>query len=83
MVRIKDIQERALTGPVMKEREYDKMLSKRVRELVKDYDIKFDMNQIIPDDSVGDDVFKAGFDLLIDVGIYHLDTNRNIKFTEN
>jgi methylamine--corrinoid protein Co-methyltransferase len=83
MVRIKDIQERALTGPVMKEREYDKMLSKRVRELVKDYDIKFDMNQIIPDDSVADDVFKAGFDLLIDVGIYHLDTNRNIKFTEN
>ncbi|MEX2723831.1 MAG: hypothetical protein Q6367_008055 [Candidatus Freyarchaeota archaeon] len=43
MVRIKDIQERALTGPVMKEREYDKMLSKRVRELVNDYDIKFDL----------------------------------------
>ncbi len=83
MVAIRVIQERALTGPVMKEREFDKMLSKRVREIVAEYDIKFDFNQIIPDDSVANDVFKAGFDLLIDVGIYHLDTNRNIKFTEN
>jgi len=82
MVSIKDFQERALTGPLTDKRAFDKKLMLKVRELAKDYGITFNPREVIPDDSMADAVFKAGFDLLMDVGIYHIDTERVIMYNE-
>ena len=80
-----DIWERIETGPVCPERKFDlKMLFPRAQELIKEYDIKYDPKSLIPtDDTLIDDVFKAGMDLLLDVGVLCTDTQRIIKFEES
>jgi methylamine--corrinoid protein Co-methyltransferase len=82
--RIWDIWRRVETGPICPERTFEtKILWSRVKELVKEYDIRYDPENLVPTDrSLMDDVFKAGFELLLDVGILCLDTERIIKFEE-
>ena len=82
MVSIREMQERALKGTPMKESEFDIKLSTRLRELVKEYDITLDPSKVVlEDDGLADDIFKAGVDLLVDIGLYCVDTKRNVKFT--
>ncbi len=74
---IKDIE-------IMKEFDFDMKLSKKVAELIKEYDIKFNRDEIITtDNSLVDDVFKAAIDLTLDVGVYVLDTQRVITFDDS
>ena len=81
--RLIEIYQRSRSGKFMKEVEYDLMLAKRVQELLKEYDIKYDPKNVCPaDDAMADRVFQAGLQLLVDVGAYHLDTQRVIKFTK-
>lgn len=80
MIPIMDFQRRALTGPVMKADEFDLELSAKVRELVAKYEIKYNPEELIADDKTADAVFQAGVELLADVGLYHLDTERVIKY---
>ena len=78
-----DICERARSGPLIEEREFDKKLFLRATELVKDYDIQYNKEEILStDNSLADDVWKAGVDLFLDNGIYCLDTERVIKIKE-
>lgn len=78
--RLVEIYQRSRSGKFMKEVEYDLMLAKRVQELLKEYNIKYDPNNVCPaDDDLADRVFQAGLQLLVDVGAYHLDTQRVIK----
>jgi methylamine--corrinoid protein Co-methyltransferase len=81
MIPIMEFQERSLTGPVKKSNEFDLGYAKKVRELVGKYEIKYDPEQLIVDDATADAVFEAGVELLADVGLYHLDTQRVITFT--
>ncbi len=82
--RLVEIFKRSRSGPFMKEVEYDLMLSKRLRELLKEYQITYSPDLLVPaDDDLADRVFQAGLQLLVDVGSYHLDTQRVIKFTRN
>lgn len=81
MIPIIDFQQRALTGPVMKADEFDMEFSMKVRELVAKYDIKSDPEVFVVDDAMADAVFQAGVDLLVDIGLLHLDTERVIKYT--
>jgi len=85
MVTLLDVIERALTGKPCAEREYDlKVFSSKLKEVVKEYDIKYDPNTPIPsDNSLADDVFNAAFDFYSEVGTYCTDTGRIIKFDEN
>ncbi len=81
MIPIIEFQKRSLTGPVMKADEFDMAFSKRIRELVAKYEIKYDPEMLIVDDATADAVFKAGVELLADIGLYHLDTERVVQYT--
>jgi len=76
--------EKALEGKPMSENDYQlKMFAMKVREKAKEYDIKFDPNNPIPsDNSLADDIYRAAYELLLDVGAYCTDTSRVISFSE-
>lgn len=80
--RLVEIFQRSRSGAFMKEAEYDLLLANRARELVREYAITFDPQVVCPaDDELADRVFEAGVQLFCDVGVYHLDTQRVIKFS--
>lgn len=75
---------RALTGPKVKEQEWDfKIIPEATKRLVKEYDIKIDRNTIIPDKDLADRIYEAGLRLLLEVGVYNMTTGRVIKTTED
>ncbi len=81
--RLLEIYQRSRSGKFMKEVEYDLRLSRRLQELIQEYEITYDPQVVCPaDDAMADRVFQAGLQLLVDVGAYHLDTQRVIKFSE-
>jgi len=84
MVQILDVMEKALNGKPMSETDYQlKLFAAKVQEKVKEFKIKYDPGNPIPsDNSMADDLFEAGMELLIDVGAYCTDTERVISFTE-
>jgi len=77
-----EFQERSLTGPVMKTDDFDLSFAMRLRKLVEKHNIKYDPNVLIVHDKTADAVFHAGVELLADIGLYHLGTQRVIKFTK-
>jgi len=81
--RLLEIYQRSRGGEFMKEVEYDLKLSRRVQELIQEYEITYDPGLVCPsDDAMADRVFEAGLQLLVDVGAYHLDTQRVMKFSK-
>ncbi len=81
--RLLEIYKRSRTGPFMKEIEFDLLLAQRTQELVREFEINYDPQNVCPaDDHLADRVFQAGLQLLADVGAYHLDTQRVIKFSK-
>jgi methylamine--corrinoid protein Co-methyltransferase len=83
--RINEVLDRAETGPFCLEKDYDlKVLRRKLESVIKEYEIKFDPDNIVPsDDSLADDVWKAGLDLYLDVGTLCTSTHRRIIFDEN
>ncbi|MHA2225253.1 MAG: monomethylamine:corrinoid methyltransferase [Candidatus Hodarchaeales archaeon] len=79
-----EVVKRAETGPICLERDFDlKILRSALKRLIKDYDIKFDQNYLIPnDDSLADAVFNAALDLFLETGTLCVSTHRQIKFDE-
>ncbi len=84
MIPVYEICRRAETGPIMRESEFDKrFLPNKIMELVKEYEIKYNPQEPVPtDDNMADDLFEAGKQLILDVGILCTDTSRLIKFTD-
>jgi len=85
MVSFIDVMERAVTGKPCLARDFElKIFVPKLREVVKEYNIKYDSTTIIPsDNSLADDIFKAAFDFFLEVGAYCMDTERIIRFDEN
>ena len=82
--RLMQVSERALRGPFCKATDFDSMITTKTMSLAKDYGIKYDSGNLIPtDNSLVDDVFKAGFDLFCDLGALCMDTSRRIVFSES
>jgi len=79
-----DIVERAKTGKLIKESDFEaKLLPNKLKELAKEYDIKRDPEVLIPSDNdLADSVFKAAYDLILDLGVYCTDTGRIIEIKE-
>jgi methylamine--corrinoid protein Co-methyltransferase len=75
---------RAETGKVCPVRKFEtEIFYPRVKELVKEYDIRYDAEYIVPTDTTMiDDVYKAALALLLEVGILCIDTERIINFEE-
>ncbi|HIH00618.1 TPA: monomethylamine:corrinoid methyltransferase, partial [Thermoplasmata archaeon] len=84
MVQILDVMEKALEGPPISENDYQlRRYAPAVNEKIREYGIKFDPDTPVSnDDSLADDLFEAGLELLVDVGAYCMSTNRIISFTE-
>ena len=83
--RLNQLLERVETGPICTERDFDlRMLTPKLRSLIKEYDIKFDPEEIVPsDDSLADALWDAAWDLYLDVGTLCLSNHRRILFDES
>lgn len=82
--RLLDILDRAESGPITDEKEFEKTtLPGKMKELQARYEIKIDrtMPYIPADDDLADRVFQAGMDLAVEIGILCVDTGRRITFT--
>jgi methylamine--corrinoid protein Co-methyltransferase len=78
-----EVIKRAESGEMMKEADYDKKLGKRTSALMRQYEIRYDPNSVIPtDDGLVDRIFQAAVDLFLDLGVYCTDTQRVIRFTQ-
>jgi hypothetical protein len=66
----------------MKADEFDLAFSGKLRELVAKYQIKFNAEEFVVDDETADGVFQAGVELLADIGLYQIDTQRVVQFTK-
>jgi len=82
MISILEFQNRSLHGPVMKADEFDLEFSMKLRELVAKYEIKYNPEMLVVDDATADAVFHAAVELLAEIGLYHLVTERVVKFSE-
>lgn len=78
MIGLSDFIKRSVAGPLMSEKEFDLTLSRVVRSLASDHAIAFKPEETICDDATADAIFQASLDLLSQVGLYNMDTNRVI-----
>ena len=77
-----EIVRRSQSGPYMKDKDFDMTLARKVMELVRKYDIRFDRHVLVPsDDDLADRVWRAGLELFLEVGVYNMSTSRVIKFS--
>lgn len=83
--RMLDIWRRAETGPIVPVKKFElDIFFPKVQELVKEYDLHYDSEQLVPiDDSLINDLYKAGTDLFLDVGVLCTDTERQMLFGED
>lgn len=83
LARFLDVIDRAYSGPLVDEEEFDlKIVAGGVKRVLQKYNIKFDKEHIIQqDDALIDRAFEAGLDFLVECGVYNRRTSRLIKFT--
>ena len=78
-----DLWKRTEEGPECSEKDFDLRLFKRITELRKEFDIKFDPEQPLPSDvSLAKDIYEAGLTLFLDLGTFCTSSQRIIKVTE-
>lgn len=82
--RIREVLNRAETGPLCLERDFDlRVLYPKIQEVIKEYDIRFDPENVVPTDgSLADDLWRAGLDLYLHTGTLCISTHRRILFDE-
>lgn len=83
MISFETVVERALTGPICTERDFDLgIFVPNLRQVMEKYGIKYDPQNPVPsDDDVADRVWEAAMEFLGATGVYCLDTERRILFT--
>jgi methylamine--corrinoid protein Co-methyltransferase len=84
-VDVFETYDRARTGPKVNEEEWDhKITYNTANKLKEKYKLKFDRSKIIPTDTyMIDRLFQAGLEMLIEMGVYCMDTGRVIKYNED
>lgn len=75
-----DFMERAITGPIISEKEFNmKVLVPNIIRVVNEFDIKYEReNPVSWDDKLADRIFNGAVELLARTGVYCEDTNRII-----
>lgn len=72
------------TGAQTPVRDFDMKIFHEASRLVEDHDIKYDPEVYVPnDDSLADDVWNAGIELFLGLGMYCMSSNRVIRFEES
>ncbi|HLA81772.1 MAG TPA: monomethylamine:corrinoid methyltransferase [Thermoleophilia bacterium] len=82
MIGLRDCLERSLTGPVMRERDFDLAFARKLRELYADCGITPDPYEVVPTDATADLIFAAAVELLAETGLYNKDSQRVIRLTQ-
>jgi len=79
-----EIVDRTMTGPIMKEDEFEnEFFPTKIAEIVAKHKIEYDPSEpIMSDPGMADEIFQAGLELLVEVGLYCKDTRRIVKFNE-
>lgn len=79
------VLDKAEKGPVLDEKDWDfKYINHTIKELVKKYNIHWDANVIVPsDDALADRLFEAGMEMAREVGVYCLETKRQMKWSQD
>jgi len=85
MIGFPAVVERALTGPICSERDFElEILVPSLRRVLEKYGIEYDPQSPVPaDDGLADRVWAAAIELLCDTGVYCIDTERRILFTRD
>ena len=77
-----ELVKRSETGPYMKEKDFEMTLARRTADLVREYDLKYDPQVLVPaDDDMADRLYQAGLQLFLDMGVYNMSSQRRIMFT--
>jgi len=84
MVNFLDVLERATSGPMMTQKDFDiKVFIPSLKNVLKKYDIVWDRRESInSDDNLSGRIFEAAVDFYSEVGTYLIDTERVIRFTK-
>jgi len=84
-VGVFETYDRARTGPRVDEKEWDRKITFQTANKLKEkYNLKFDRSKIIPTDTdMIDRLYQAGLEMLIEMGVFCMDTGRVIKYTED
>jgi methylamine--corrinoid protein Co-methyltransferase len=62
---------RTKQGPIVEEKQFDLSIFKKVQELQKKYDIRYDPEKPLDvDGDLADRVYQAGIELFLDLGTY-------------
>ena len=78
-----EMMERVDQGPRVHEKDFDMAIFPKVKQLADKYEIEFNPAHIIPDeDAMADRLFAAGMELAVDMGLWVLDTEKVVHFTE-
>ena len=77
------LESKARKGVYMESRSFDLLLSRKVAELEREYDVRYEAGAIAPHDpSLVEGVFEAGFQLALEVGVYLVDEGRRVQLGE-
>jgi len=79
------VLDKAEQGPVLEENDWDfNYINRTIKELIDKYDIHWDADVMVPaDDTLADRLFDAGMELAREVGVYCLDTKRQMKWSQS
>jgi len=82
MPNLLDYLERALTGPIMPQEDFNlKILIPNVSDTVEEFDISYNPGEpVTADDALADRLYQAAVEFLTRTGLYCVDTNRVIRF---
>jgi len=83
-VTVFDVFDRAKSGQKVDENVWDnKIIPQTASRLKEKYGIKMDKKVMVPTDkTLINNLFKAGLEMLLECGVYCMDTGRVIKYTE-
>ena len=83
MISFATVVERALTGPICSERDFDlEVFVPNLRRVIDKYGIKYEPGNPVPaDDGLADRVWAAAMEFLYETGVHCIDTERIIRFT--
>tara|TARA_B100001964_G_C14219358_1_gene594464 strand:- start:523 stop:1896 length:1374 start_codon:yes stop_codon:yes gene_type:complete len=81
--RLVDILDRMENGPVTSEQDFDmKSIAVRIPELAKEYDIRFDPENIVnSDDALADRCYQAGLTLAVETGVFCTSNGRRLTWS--
>lgn len=81
--RLTEVLDRAESGPIVEEKEFErKLVAPTIKRLVDEYDVAFDDRTLVPsDDDLADRVFRAGLDFAAEVGLFCQSTSRRMVFS--